>query len=63
MNSSDWKNIISLENNHVDHYDINLYFMYRSREVYLKSVLDMKPKDKIETTFKTIERFAKRLDK
>ena len=47
MNSSDWKNVISLENNHVDHYDINLYFMYRSREVYLKSVLDMKPKDKI----------------
>ena len=63
MNSSDWKNVISLENNHVDHYDINLYFMYRSREVYLKSVLDMKPKDKIETTFKSIERFAKRLDK
>ena len=37
--------------------------MYRSREVYLKSVLDMKSKDKIETTFKSIERFAKRLDK
>ena len=63
MNSSDWKNVISLENNHADHYDINLYFMYRSREVYLKSVINMKPKDKLEETFKTIERFAKRLDK